>query len=327
MVLILSRKDIESILTIQDTMDVVEEAFKEHSRGTVNMPLRPVIKVGKHGGMVIFMPAMLEGMGALGVKVVSVYPTNPTKYNLPTTIGIVVLNDPKNGNPIAVMDGSFLTAMRTGAVSGVATKYLSRKDSKEVGIIGTGVQGRTQVEAVCGVRSIEKVKAYDVVADSCSRFCKEISQKLGVKTVQAHNSEEAVRSSDIVITSSSSKEPVLKAEWISPGTHINAIGSHTPDAREIDASTIKRAKLVVDSREAALREAGDIMMPIAQGLITPDHIFAELGEIVTGKKPGRENDQEVSLFKSQGLALQDISTAWRIFEIATKKGIGKSITL
>jgi ornithine cyclodeaminase/alanine dehydrogenase-like protein (mu-crystallin family) len=148
-----------------------------------------------------------------------------------------------------------------------------------------------------------------------------------VQSIQAHTSEEAVRNSDIVITSSSSKEPVLKSEWLDEGTHINAIGSHTPNAREIDATTIKRAKIIVDTREAALKEAGDIMTPIAQGIITPEHIFAELGEIVTGKKQGRVNDDEITLFKSQGLAIQDVSTAWRIYELATKKGIGKSITL
>jgi ornithine cyclodeaminase/alanine dehydrogenase len=217
--------------------------------------------------------------------------------------------------------------MRTGAVSGVATKYLARKNAKELGIIGTGVQGRMQVAAVCKVRPIEKVKAYDIAPDQCSRFCEQISKDLGVQSIQAHTSEEAVRNSDIVITSSSSKEPVLKSEWLDEGTHINAIGSHTPNAREIDATTIKRAKIIVDTREAALKEAGDIMTPIAQGIITPEHIFAELGEIVTGKKQGRVNDDEITLFKSQGLAIQDVSTAWRIYELATKKGIGKSITL
>jgi ornithine cyclodeaminase/alanine dehydrogenase len=327
MVLLLSRKDIESFLTIQDTIDIVEEAFKEYQQGTVKMPLRSVIAVEKHAGSVLYMPALLQGMGALGVKVVSVYPKNPTEYHLPTTIGVVLLNDPKTGNPIAIMDGSFLTAMRTGAVSGVATKYLARKNAKELGIIGTGVQGRMQVTAVCKVRPIEKVKAYDIVPDQRSRFCEQISKDLGVQTIEAHTSEEAVRNSDIVITSSSSKEPVLKSEWLKAGAHINGIGSHTPNAREIDATTIKRAKLIVDTREAALKEAGDIMIPIAQGIITPEHIFAELGEIVTGKKQGRENDEEITLFKSQGLALQDVSTAWRIYELATKKGIGKSITL
>ena len=326
MVLLLSRKDIESFLTIQDTIDIVEEAFKEYQQGTVKMPLRTVIPVEKHGGLILYMPALIQGMGALGVKVVSVYAKNPTEYNLPTTIGVVLLNDPKNGSPIAIMDGSFLTAMRTGAVSGVATKYLARKNAKEVGIIGTGVQGRMQVAGVCKVRPIEKVKAYDIVPEQRRRFCEQISKELKVQTVEAQTSEEAVRNSDIVIASSSSKEPVLKSEWLKAGAHINAIGSHTPNAREIDEATIKRAKIIVDTREAALKEAGDIMIPIAQGIITPEHIYAELGEIVTGKKQGRKNDDEITLFKSQGLALQDVSTAWRIYELATKKGIGKSIS-
>lgn len=180
MVLFISRKDVESILSMKDTIEAVEKAFREHGLGTVNMPLRPVIRVDKQKGSVAFMPAYIEGMGALGIKVVSGYADNPSKHNLPTVQGIILLNDPKTGTVVAIMDGTFLTAMRTGAASGVATKYLAKKNANVVGVIGTGVQGRTQIAGVCEVRTVEKVKAYDVNPDQCGRFCKEISKDLKV---------------------------------------------------------------------------------------------------------------------------------------------------
>lgn len=327
MVLLLSRKDVESILSMRETIEAVEKAFREHGLGTVSMPLRPVIRVDKQKGMVAFMPAYIEGMGSLGIKVVSVYADNPSKYNLPTIQGIVVLNDPKTGTVVAIMDGAFLTAMRTGAASGVATKYLANKNAKIVGVIGTGVQGRTQVAGVCEVRAIEKVKAYDVIPDRCSMFCKQVSADLNVDVVPVSSPELAVKDSDIVITASTSKTPVLNGDWLDEGTHVNAIGSHTPDSRELDATAIKRAKVVVDSRDAALKEAGDLMIPISQGIISPDHIYAELGEIITGRKIGRESEGDITLFKSQGLAIQDVSAASKVYEIAAKKGLGKTLEL
>jgi ornithine cyclodeaminase/alanine dehydrogenase len=272
------------------------------------------------------MPAYLEEMNALGIKVVSVYPDNP-KLGLPTILGVVLLTEPKSGELLAVMDGAYLTAVRTGAASGVATKHLARKDADEVGIIGTGVQGKKQVAAVCEVRPIKKVKAYDVLPDKCKLFCSEVSKELGVKVVQVGSARDAVSGSDIVLTASTSKTPVVEGEWLEEGTHVNAIGSHTPDARELDATAVKRAKLVVDSKEAALKEAGDLIIPISQGLLSQDHIFAELGEVVTGKKPGRENESEITLFKSQGLAIQDISTARRVYDLAIKKGVGRVVQL
>lgn len=327
MVLILSRKDVESVLTMREAIEAVEKAFGEYADGTVSMPLRPTIRVPKQSGSVLFMPAYLEGMNALGIKVVSVYANNPSQFSLPTTLGVVLLNDPKSGELLAFMDGAFLTAMRTGAASGVATKYLARKDVSEVGVIGTGVQGRKQVAAVCEVRSIKKVKAFDVDRDRCDMFCKEVSKELGVQVVRVESARDAVRGSGVVVTASTSKTPVVEGAWLEEGTHVNAIGSHTPDARELDAAAVKRAKLVVDSKEAALKEAGDLIIPIAEGLFSQDHIFAELGEIVTGRKSGRESDSEITVFKSQGLAIQDISTARKVYELATKTGVGQVLKL
>lgn len=327
MVLFLSRGDVEAALTMEETMDAVEKAFGEFGVGTVTMPLRSVMRLEKNKGSVLVMPAHLESMGAIGVKVVSVYAENPAKHNLPTIQGVVLLIDAKNGGILAIMDGAFLTAMRTGAVSGVATKYLARKDSEEIGVIGTGVQGRKQLVAVTKVREIKKVKAFDIAQHRSELFCSQLSDELGIKVVRVDSAEDAVRGSDIVITASTSKTPILNGDWLDSGTHVNAVGSHTPDSRELDFNTIKRAKVVVDSREAALKEAGDLMIPISEGLITADHILADLGQVVTGKKSIRTSESDITLFKSQGLAIQDISTASRIYDLARKKEIGKEVNL
>jgi ornithine cyclodeaminase/alanine dehydrogenase len=327
MVLFLSRKDVETVLSMEDAIDAVEKAFGELNAGTVAMPLRSVIKLEKNKGSVLFMPAHIESMGAIGIKVVSIYPDNPTKYQLPTIQGVVLLTDANNGGVIAIMDGAFLTAIRTGAVSGVATKYLARSDSEEVGIIGTGVQGKTQLIAVTKTRAIKRVKAFDIARDRSERFSKELSSQLGINVVPVDSAEQAVRGSDIVITASTSKTPILNGEWLEKGTHVNAIGSHTPDSRELDFTAIKRSKVVVDSREAALKEAGDLIKPISEGLITAEHILADLGEVVTRKKSIRTSDDDITVFKSQGLAIQDISTASKTYELALRKGIGTQLTL
>ena len=326
MVLVLTRKDVESVLTMKDTLVAVEGAFRELAEGTANLPLRPTIQLKKHNGLITFMPAYLGGMDSLGVKVVSVFPDNPTKYNCSTILGTVLLNNPKTGGLQAIMDGAWITAMRTGAVSGVAAKYLAREDAATVGIFGAGVQAKTQLLAVNEVRKLKEIKVYDVILENLRKFTEEMTELLGVKVVPQKNSADAVKGSDIVITATTSKAPVFDGQLLKEGTHVSGIGSHHgPGIKELDEVTIKRAKLVVDQREAALKEAGDIIDPIAKGVITPDHIYAELGELVIGKKKGRTSNNEITVFKSVGLAVQDMSTAVKVYELAQKKGIGKTI--
>ena len=327
MALFLTRKDVEACLTMDDTLEAVETAFREHGEGTTNMPVRSGIRLDKAKGTTLFMPAYMETTGAIGIKVVSVYPDNPSRYALPTTLGVVLLTDPTNGELLAIMDGTFLTAMRTGAAGGIAAKYLARKDAKKVGILGAGVQGRTQVIAASKVRGVEIVKAYDVASGRSQLFCKQLSKELDIQMTPVDSAEKAVRGSDLVITTTTSKTPILNGDWLDEGTHVNAFGSHTADTRELDAASIKRAKLVVDSREAALREAGDIMIPISQGLITADHIHAELGEVIANKKAGRIGDNEITIFKSLGLAIQDVSTASKVYELALKRSVGTRMAI
>jgi ornithine cyclodeaminase/alanine dehydrogenase len=325
MTLLLSRDDVVRVLNMADCMDVVEKAFGELSNGTAVLPLR--INITPPDGLALYMPAYLKEMGALACKVVTVYKNNPKLHNMPTTIGKVLLQDPATGDVMCIMDGGYLTAVRTGAASGVATKYLARQgNGLTAGIFGAGVQARMQLWAVAVARKLSKAFVYDISAEAADKFAMEMGDKLALEVVVA-NSPEAPLETDIICTATSSATPIFDGRRVRPGTHINGIGSHTPNARELDAEIIKRSKFVADSREACLKEAGDIMIPIADGVITADHIYAELGEIVTRRKRGRVDDIEVTLFKSNGLAIQDAATAKLVYEKARQAGIGKEVKI
>ncbi len=323
MTLLLSRDDVQSLLTMQDAIQIVEEAFRQLALGNVIMPQRTVIRVTQHGGTYLAMPAYIGGeVDALAVKVVSVYADNPRQYNLPTTIGTLLLNDPRTGAPLAVMDASYLTAVRTGAVTGVATRHLARKDAKRVGIFGAGVQAQTQLWAVCSVRPVESANVYDADATRARAYADEMSKRLNVKVNPVGEARQAVEGMDVIVTASSAHEPLFDGNWLVPGQHINAIGAHTPTARELDTTTIVRSKVVPDLAEACWIEAGDLIIPLNEGAITRDHVSANLGEVVAGLKPGRENDREITLFKSVGLALQDVSTASFVYRKALEAKAG-----
>ncbi|MEM2634672.1 MAG: ornithine cyclodeaminase family protein [Nitrososphaerales archaeon] len=328
MVLILSNKDLQKILEMSDVIRVVEMAFKEMGLGNVQLPLRAVILLSEYNGWMGVMPSYVKGMNALATKVVTLYPNNPINLNLPTIMATIILNDPKSGAVLSIMDGTFITAMRTGAASGVAAKYLAREDSEVLGIFGAGIQARTQLMAICEVRDIKKVYIYDIIKEKADKFAEEISKKFGIKVKSVSNPKEAVKSCDIIITATTSTTPVFKGEWLQLGTHITSIGVSTQkDARELDTLTIVKSKVIVDSKEAALQEVGDIKIPILKGVINENHIYAELGEIIAGKKKGRENRDEITLFKSCGLAIQDAVTAYLAYEKAKSAGIGIEIEL
>ncbi len=306
----------------------METAFGELARGRTVMPQRAVIPIPDHKGIYLAMPGYIGGdMNALGLKVVTVYPNNPSKYDLPTILGTLMLCDPATGKAIAIMDAGYLTAVRTGAASGVATKYLAREDSKVCTVFGAGVQARKQLEAVQIIRPLERVYVNDISKEAMESFAGDLSASLGIEIVPSQDVEKIVRESDIIVTASSSHDPVFDGNWLKPGTHVNNIGSHTPDAREMDTITVKRSKFVADLKEANLAEAGDILIPIKEGAVTEDHIYASLGEIVVGDKPGRENAEEITVFKSCGLAIQDVSTALAIYNAAREKGVGTEVEL
>jgi len=325
MALILTRQDVMQVLTMKDCIHVVENAFLESNQGTAVLPLRTAIT--PQDGISLYMPAFLKEMGALACKVVTVYKDNPQKQNLPVTIGKVLLQNPDSGEVICIMDGGYLTAVRTGAASGVATKYLANDAKKmSVGIFGAGVQAQMQLTAMCEVRDIQKAFVYDIYEGAVENFIIGLKDILDIELIGV-NSAEDVLQADILCTATSSPDPLFDGEKVKAGTHINGIGSHTPNARELDTAIIKRSKFIGDSREACFNEAGDIMIPLKNGDITEDHFYADLGEIIGGAKQGRESAEEITIFKSNGLAIQDAATAKLIYDKAIEKGIGQQIEL
>ncbi|HEY5123976.1 MAG TPA: ornithine cyclodeaminase family protein [Ignavibacteria bacterium] len=325
MTLILNRNDVISLLDMKDCIDAVEKAFAELSNGTAVLPLRTAIK--PEGGISLYMPSYLKEMGALACKVVSVYKNNPSQYNLPTTIGKVLVQDEKTGDVVCIMDGSYLTAVRTGAASGVATKYLARDDKgQSVGIFGAGVQARNQLWAITCVRNVNKAVVYDLNDEALNKFIKEMTEKLKIDITKSKSIQEVIEC-NIICTATSSSVPLFDGSKVKEGTHINGIGSHTPDARELDSEIVKRSVFVGDSLEACFNEAGDIMIPMKEGSIKASHFYAELGEIVTGKKPGRRNNKDITLFKSNGLAIQDAATAHLVYKKALEKKIGMLVDI
>ena len=325
MTLILNRNEVEAVLNMKDCIATVEAAFAELANGTADMPMRSNIK--PPGGLSLYMPAYLKEMKALACKVVTVYKDNPVNHDLPTTIGKVLLQDPATGDVICIMDGGFLTAVRTGAASGVATKYLARDEKgMTAGIFGTGVQAQMQLLAVCEVRDISKAWAYDINKEAAEKFAVLMKDKLGIEIVVAENPEELLQA-DIICAATSSPTPIFDGSKVKAGTHINGIGSHTPNARELDTEIIKRSKFIGDSREACFNEAGDIIIPLNAGEIHETHFYAELGDVVTARKEGRISDDEITIFKSNGLAVQDAATAKLVYDKAREQGIGTEIKI
>ncbi len=324
--LLLTGNDAVQVLDMADCMEVVEKAFAEMASGTAVMPLR--ISIYPRDGLALYMPAYLEELGALACKVVISYKSNPAKHNLPIIMGKLLLQDPETGDVICIMDAAYLTAVRTGAASGVATRYLARKNKGQiVGIFGAGVQGKAQLWAMAVARDLDRAYVYDVSDEAVSRFIKEMSPKLKLEINRANSPEQILEEADIICTATSSSTPIFNGEKVKAGTHLNSVGSHTPGDRELDTAIIKRSKLIADSYEACLNEAGDIMIPIREGAIDKSHMYADLGEIIIGKKPARVNDQEITLFKSNGLAIQDVATAKLVYDRAVQAKIGTEIEL
>jgi ornithine cyclodeaminase/alanine dehydrogenase len=325
MPLLLTREDVMSVLDMPACMDAVEKAFAEMANGTAVLPLR--IAITPPDGLALYMPAYLKEMGALACKVVTVYKKNPERFSMPTTIGKVLLQNPESGEVVCIMDGGYLTAVRTGAASGVATRYLARAGKGQVaGIFGAGVQARMQLWAVAVARELSGATVFDVSGEAADAFIAEMGPKLDLDITRAGSPDE-ILSADIICTATSSPTPVFDGAGLRDGMHINGIGSHTPGARELDTEAVRRSKLVGDSREACFTEAGDIMIPIEEGAFDETHFYAELGEVVTGKKQGRADEEEITLFKSNGLAIQDAAAAKLVYDRAVQGGIGSEAAI
>lgn len=324
----LTRADLRLLMPMTDAITIMKEAFTELSAGRAEAPLRTVLHEASRNLDTLFMPAFVPSLDALGLKVVSVAQDNPSK-GLPVIHAVVFLVDPETGQPLALLDGTYLTALRTGAVSGAATDLLARPESKTLVVFGAGAQGVTQAAAVCAVRPIERIIAVDVqdryldrFRDTVARDWPELSRRLETST-DASVAQEA----DVICTATTSKQPVFRDEDIKPGTHINGVGAYTPEMQEIPSETVARASVFVDQREAALSEGGDLIIPLDAGIIDREHVHGELGELASGDVQGRRSNSEITLFKSVGNAIQDVAVAREVVRRATGAGLGTNIQL
>jgi len=326
MPILLSRKDLRKLLTMGEVIEAVEKGFCEYKAGRCAVPVRLPVKIEKAEGVFLFMPSYLEREGSFGTKIVSVFPGN-LSLGLSTLQSVYLLNDPTTGEFLALMDGILLTGMRTGATSAVATKHLSRKDAETLGIIGTGAQATFQVEAICKVRSIRRILVYDKDQGMAENFSKIAFESLQIPVKVMPTPREVITDSDILVTVTTSKVPVFDGRDLKAGTHINAVGAYSPEMREVDEVTVKNSKIVVDTYEGCMAEAGDLLIPMRDGKLSKESIYADLGEIVLGKKPGRIRDDEITLFESVGFALEDLVTARLAYQKAKERGMGVEFRL
>ena len=330
-ILILKESDISSMITMSDIIEADKEALSIYSSQKSNIPLRSNLDIPEYKGQCLFMNGYAAPAKALGVKIVSVYPENINK-NLTSVPATMVLVDAETGMVNSLIDGTYLTRLRTGAISGLATDILSRKDSKIFALFGTGGQAVTQLEAVLTVRKIEEVRVFDVFQERAKEFAKKMSDKFGkkfnVKIIAAESSDKAIENADIITTVTTSKKPVFDATKVKSNVHINGVGSYTPDMQEIPGDILVKAnKIYVDTRDGAINESGDLITPIKTGLIKKEKINGELGEVINGNIKGRENDDEMTFFKTTGSAVLDLVAAQKIYEMAKAKGVGQMVDL
>jgi len=325
-VLIINQKEVADLLPMNDCIKVMSEALAALARGEGILPLRPVMWLPEKVGALGMMPAYLGNIDAMGVKVVSVFPGNHgTEYD--SHQGTVMLYETKHGRLLALMDATEITAIRTGATSGVATRLLARQETKVLSILGSGVQARSHLEAMLAVKPFDEVRIWSRNVDHAVRFSKKESSRMGVGIEVMPDVATAVKDADVICTTTAATEPILKGGMVSAGCHINAVGSSVSFARELDTPMVMKSRLYVDRRESTINEAGDYLFPQKEGAIDDTHIVAEIGEILIGKKPGRKDEKEITLFKSLGLAAEDVASAHFIYQRAVEKGIGTWVEL
>lgn len=322
-ILFLSNEQVRQVLPMAEVIDAMEGAFIQLSEGQARVPVRTNIEIQEHKASALFMPVYLPELDLIACKTVTVCEKN-IERNRPMIHAMIMVMEAATGSPVAMMNAECLTAMRTGAASGLATRLLAREDAEVAAIVGTGAQGHTQLEAVACVRGIKKVLALDKSEQAARSFADEMSQKLNVP-VEVIQSARQLQEADIICTATSSYSPVFQDEDIRQGVHINAVGAFKPTMREITSETVARAKIVVDSREACLAEAGDIIIPINLGYISRRAVSVELGELVAGTKKGRESELDITLFKTVGNAVQDLAAAALVIRKARDLNIGQRL--
>lgn len=323
---LLTEHHVHSLLPITDLIAAMESALAKFSAGDVLQPVRSVLMVGPTKAYFGLMPAYVPAPASLGAKLVTVFGENHAK-GLPSHLATILLLDPDTGSLIALMDGRYITEARTAAVSAVSARFLARPNASTVAIIGSGVQARSHLEALQHVRQLEQVRIWSPRQHSRQQFVDDMSPRVPVPITACGSAEEAVRGADLIVLVTSSKTPVIMDGWVSPGAHVMCIGACRPDQREMDPDLVKRGRLFVDSRAAALVESGDVVMNIAAGLFDSSHIRGEVGELVLGRVNGRASDSDVTIFKSLGMAVEDVVAADLVFRRASESGAGTELTL
>ncbi|HEX3013389.1 MAG TPA: alanine dehydrogenase [Methanobacterium sp.] len=322
--ILLNQSQVKELTTMKEIIENVETAYKFHAERKVQMPPKEYIFYKKFRGDLRIMPCFVRGLNESGVKNVNVHPDNPRKYSLPTVMAMIELVDPKTGFPVSVMDGTWITDMRTGAAAGVATKYLARDNSEVLGLVGAGVQAATGLEAINEVMDIKEVRVSCRTCETRDLFAQKASEKYGIDVKPVDTIKEAVQGADVLLTTTPSRDPVVKSKWVSPGTHINAMGADAPGKQELDSHILQKAKIIIDCWDQA-SHSGEINIPVQEGLVRQSDIQGKIGDIIIGSVPGRTSDEEITVFDSTGLAVQDVVTAWNVYEKALQKGIGQKM--
>ncbi len=321
----LSADDVRRALPMREAIDAMREAFTQLARGDVILPPRARMDAASEQSVALVMPCHSSALKLYSVKFITLSDRNRSR-GLPLIHSTILLSDGDNGRPLALLEGASLTALRTGAASGLATDLLARPEAETVAIFGSGTQARTQLEAMACVRRIRQVRVYDSDAGSAGRFADEM-RRPGLDVEAVATPAEALRNADIVCTATTATSPVFEDRDVRPGTHINAIGVFQADRAEVPAATVRRARVVVDHRASALEEAGDLLLPLRAGLIGEDHLASDLGSLLLGRVAGRSSADEVTLFKSVGVAIQDLCAAARVLETARRTGLGTPVRL
>lgn len=324
--LVLSAGELEKLLDWPSVIEAVARAHVQFAAGASVQPDRLHVEIAGEGGVLLVMPAYLPQSQALATKLVTVFPKNPSR-RLPLVEAVVILNDAETGTPVALLEGTTITARRTAAASAVATRALALPDARVLCLIGAGAQAQAHLHAIAAVRPLAEVRVVGRSAASATRFRDELQPLVQPRIHAGGSVREAVTGADIVVTATTSPTPLLEHAWIRPGAHINAVGAFTARTREVDSATVAAAHLVVGSRAATLKEAGDLAIPLAEGVLTRDHPIHELGAVLAGKAPGRPSPEAITLYKSVGMAIEDAATARLAYERARTRGLGADIQL
>jgi ornithine cyclodeaminase/alanine dehydrogenase-like protein (mu-crystallin family) len=321
-ILILDSRQIRELLPMPECIELMADALAALSRGEVFQPLRTITRPPDARGLLGLMPAYRSGeYGAFGLKAICVFPGNPAQGK-DAHQGAVMLFSRETGELLALMNASEITAIRTAAVSAVATRLLAREDASQLAIIGAGVQARTHLTALASVRPIKHARVACRNIEHAQQLVVEMQSQFSFPIESVRTNDEAVRGADLIVTATSSLEPVINKDWISPGAHVNAIGTHSPNSREVDSGTMGVARIFVDRLESAINESGDYLLAAKEGVVTPESIIAEIGELLIGAKAGRSSASEITLFKSLGLAIEDVACADYLFKKATTQNTG-----